>query len=78
MCVSEWNEGGNNDRGNKTGNKRGIDAVKKYTFEKWSELGACGKCGKVEQQWLDTYENACEEVKRGESFAVKWRKNNER
>ena len=38
----------------------------------------CAKCGKTEQQWLDTYENAYEEVKRGESFAVKWRKNNER
>lgn len=33
----------------------------------------CAKCGKTEQQWLDTYENAHEEVKRGESFAVKWR-----
>lgn len=30
-CAYLSGEGGNNDRGNKTGNKCGIDAAKKYT-----------------------------------------------
>lgn len=36
----------------------------------------CVKCGKSEQQWLDTAESALDEVDSGESFIVKWEKVN--
>ena len=32
----------------------------------------CNKCGKLEQQWLDTSEGALDELKTGKSFLVKW------
>ena len=32
----------------------------------------CYKCGKSEQQWLDTNESALNEIKTGKSFLVKW------
>lgn len=32
----------------------------------------CSKCGKLEQQWLDTSEDALDELKTGKSFLVKW------
>lgn len=32
----------------------------------------CSKCGKSEQQWLDTSEDALDELKTGKSFLVKW------
>lgn len=33
----------------------------------------CSKCGKSTQQWLDTNENALDELKTGKSFLVKWK-----
>lgn len=32
----------------------------------------CSKCGKLEQQWLDTSEDTLDELKTGKSFLVKW------
>ena len=32
----------------------------------------CSKCGKLEQQWLDTSDDALDELKTGKSFLVKW------
>lgn len=32
----------------------------------------CSKCGKSEQQWLDTSEDALNELKTGKSFLIKW------
>ena len=32
----------------------------------------CSKCEKLEQQWLDTSEDALDELKNGKSFLVKW------
>lgn len=32
----------------------------------------CSKCGKLEQQWLDTSDDALDELKTGNSFLVKW------
>lgn len=32
----------------------------------------CSKCGKLEQQWLDTSEDALDELRNGKSFLVKW------
>ena len=32
----------------------------------------CSKCGKLEQQWLDTSDDAMDELKTGNSFLVKW------
>lgn len=32
----------------------------------------CGKCGKSEQQWIDTAETALDELDSGKSFIVKW------
>lgn len=33
----------------------------------------CEKCGKSEQQWIDTAERALDEVDSGKSFIVKWK-----
>lgn len=32
----------------------------------------CSKCGKLEQQWLDTSDDALDELKTGKSFLIKW------
>lgn len=32
----------------------------------------CSKCGKLEQQWLDTSEDALNELETCKSFLVKW------
>lgn len=32
----------------------------------------CSKCGKSTQKWIDTSENALEELKTGKSFLLRW------